>query len=164
MKQDKHTGRILPGKYYKYAHTPEYRIWRRMITRCHNPNDSGYYKYGARGIRVCIRWRRSFNAFLHDMGPRPPNKSIDRIDNDGHYTPSNCKWSTNKEQMQNTRRTILVLGRTLREWSDRTGILYKTLKTRYYRGYKQRYIITKENLHARKKSSNHFRERRKRES
>jgi len=83
--------------------TPEHRVWRGMLSRCHNPNDTGHHKYGGRGITVCDRWRASFVNFLTDMGQRPDGKSIDRINNDGNYEPTNCRWATASEQMQNRR-------------------------------------------------------------
>lgn len=77
--------------------TPAYRSWKAMKARCSNPNDLFYRRYGGRGIKVCERWH-SFENFLADMGERPSGTSIDRIDNDGNYEPSNCKWSTVAEQ------------------------------------------------------------------
>lgn len=86
------------------SYTSEYCTWRHMRYRCHNPRYPRFKDWGGRGIRVCLRWRSSFAAFLSDMGPKPsPRHTIDRIDNDGNYEPNNCKWSTPKEQMQNRR-------------------------------------------------------------
>ena len=74
-----------------------------MKTRCLNPNATKFKNYGGRGITICDRWRDSFENFYTDMGPRPPFKSIDRIDNDGNYEPSNCRWATSAEQSWNQR-------------------------------------------------------------
>jgi|SRR5699024_2311953 len=81
----------------------EYNSWHQMKQRCLNPNDKRYHDYGGRGIKVCERWM-DFNNFLEDMGKKPsPNHSIDRIDNNGDYEPSNCKWSDDYEQQRNIR-------------------------------------------------------------
>lgn len=82
--------------------TTEYHSWRGMIDRCENRRHISYPLYGARGIKVCDRWPNSFEAFLSDMGEKPSkNHSIDRINGDGDYAPSNCRWATGKEQFAN---------------------------------------------------------------
>lgn len=85
--------------------TAEYRTWRRMIERCENAANDSFEYYGGRGIKVCKRWRASFPAFLADMGRKPtPGHSLDRINNDGDYKPSNCRWSTASVQNNNRRK------------------------------------------------------------
>jgi hypothetical protein len=89
--------------------TPTYRSWQAMITRCTNPRRAAWKNYGGRGISVCARWRL-FENFLTDMGERPAGTSIERINNDGNYEPSNCKWGTRKEQSRNSRQARLTQG------------------------------------------------------
>lgn len=87
------------------SRTNVYKIWSKIFDRCYNPRNDRWHRYGARGIQVCVRWHRStpgaFLNFLSEMGPRPPKHSIDRIDNDSHYMPSNCRWATAKQQANN---------------------------------------------------------------
>lgn len=105
---------------------PEYRIWSGIIARCTKPRIKNYHNYGGRGITVCERWR-SFDAFFTDMGPRPsPKHSVDRIDNDRGYSPDNCRWSTKREQLRNTRRNVNItidgITRCTTEWAELKGI------------------------------------------
>lgn len=82
---------------------PTYRSWKGMFQRCTNPKTESFKYYGARGITVCARWL-IYENFFSDMGPRPPNHSIDRIDVNGNYEPGNCRWATAKQQSKNKRK------------------------------------------------------------
>lgn len=115
--------------------TPEWRGWRAMRTRCNNPNDIFYARYGGRGIKVCDRWQSSFENFLEDMGKKPTIKhTLDRIDNSGDYEPSNCRWATQAEQANNKRnnRTVTYGGKTMTvaEWAKELGCGYMELYDR----------------------------------
>ena len=85
-----------------YRHKPEYVVWTNMKTRCFNPKATQYHNYGGRGITVCDQWRNSFETFLSDVGDRPSeHHSLERIDVNDDYKPSNCKWATWEEQCNN---------------------------------------------------------------
>lgn len=113
---------------HKSSGTRLYRIWCAMKTRCDNPNAYAYRNYGQRGIKICSNWANSFDEFQKWAYANGYNedKSIDRIDNDGNYTPENCRWATTVEQANNKRnnRTLDYNGviKTVSEWSKILGI------------------------------------------
>lgn len=80
--------------------TKIYNTWKNMKARCSNPKDKSYYRYGGRGITICDKWLK-FENFYKDMNEPPKRKTLDRINNDGNYEPSNCRWATYKEQRHN---------------------------------------------------------------
>jgi hypothetical protein len=93
--------RVTHGAYLGGREKPEHAVWRTMISRCQNPKRSEFQYYGGRGISVCERWTL-YENFIMDMGERPsPAHSLDRINNDGDYEPSNCRWATRSEQQKN---------------------------------------------------------------
>lgn len=127
--------------------TSEYAIWASMIARCHNKSNDAYERYGGRGISVCDRWRNSFALFLEDMGPRPADKQIERVNNDGNYEPGNCRWATSKEQNRNRRdnRLLTYNEQTMcvAAWAERLGIKRSIIKDRLRRGWLvERALIT----------------------
>lgn len=114
-----------------------YTSWRTMKQRCYNPNKSTYSRYGARGITVCNRWLGvlGFKHFLEDMGVRPPYMSLDRINNDGNYSPENCRWATNSIQKLSKHNVILYEGITLSDYCKLNGINYTGVWQRINKGW-----------------------------
>jgi len=119
-----------------WSRHPLFRTWRGMLARCHDETHVYYKNYGARGIYVCSQWRsgaQGFKRFVSDMGPKPSKAhTLDRIDNDGPYSPENCRWSTRSEQQTNTRRPALVVKmgehtKTLRAWCCLLGLPYENV-------------------------------------
>lgn len=120
---------------------PLYPVWLSMRDRCNNPNNNHYQYYGAKGIGVCEQWN-DFTMFIEDMGPRPPGKSIERNNLDIGYEPTNCKWATDLEQMNNTTRNrwITVDGttKTITDWSRTVGGSTSIIHTRLRNGWSER--------------------------
>lgn len=123
------------------TNSPEYVAWCCMKDRCTNPNIKNYADYGGRGITVCDRWLESFGAFYTDMGPKPTSRhSIDRFpDNNGNYSPQNCRWATPVEQCNNRRTnrilTINGVSHTVAEWSRISLVPGSEIRKRLSRGW-----------------------------
>ena len=125
---------------------PEYGVWLNMKARCTHKSTDSYHLYGGRGIKVCERWMR-FENFISDMGRRPSDShSIDRIDSNGNYEPSNCKWSDRLEQQNNRRnnRPLTYKGETmnLSQWSRRVGMSHMRLHARLAAGWSLERALT----------------------
>jgi hypothetical protein len=142
---------MVPIKYHRgikkhgMTKSREYRSWHTMKSRCLNKQHPKYYMYGGRGITVCQEWVESFEQFYKDMGERPPNTSIDRVDTNRGYEPSNCKWSTPYEQQRNTRRNAYIEDNgerlTITDWSRKLGIPTGTLFKRKKMGWTPKEIL-----------------------
>lgn len=131
--------RVAKNHKHKQSGTRLYHIWQGMKGRCNNPHDPNYHRWGGRGISVCEEWASDFTAFYQwalNNGYQE-DLTIDRIDNDGNYEPSNCQWSTSKMQARNRRsNTKITIGnstRTLTEWCEIFDLDKKTVRTRYGR-------------------------------
>ena len=120
-----------------YSSAPEYGIWKHMIYRCTLSHTRDFANYGRRGVTVCERWL-AYENFIADMGVRPsPNHTLERIDNDGPYSPGNCRWATTKEQNRNRRNSVFIAFQgeelCLAEWAERVGISPQALRARIFK-------------------------------
>lgn len=128
------------GETRKGARSVEWSAWSSMIYWCHQPGNRFYYNYGGRGIVVCDRWRMAFENFLQDMGRKPsPSQSLERIDNNGPYSPENCRWADSKSQGRNRRISTILEHNgermALSVWAERVGIPARLLSTRIHNGW-----------------------------
>lgn len=129
---------ILPSSNWGSGNSKHelYPVFSAMLARCNNPKTRNYYNYGGRGITVCERWNdfSKFPVFVEDMGARPEGYSLDRIDNDGPYSPENCRWASRGEQARNTRSnnyvTIMGITKPLVAWGEVFGIPDSLLRNR----------------------------------
>lgn len=132
---------------HNMAGTNMYRVWAMMRDRCTNPKNSSYFYYGARGITVCPEWEK-FEVFLADMGMPPFGYALERIDNDGPYAASNCKWASRVEQGRNKRSNHILAAfgdeQCIAAWAQdpRCRVGLRTLITRIWRGWDAEVAIT----------------------
>ena len=126
--------------------TPTYYVWSAMKSRCDNQKNKSYPDYGGRGIKYCPQWQR-FEQFLADMGMKPDGLSLERINNNLGYEPSNCKWATPKEQRRNTRANKYYefrgVVKTLTAWAEEFPITVETLRSRVNLGWSMEDVLTK---------------------
>ena len=120
-----------------------------MRQRCYLPTSTEYNKYGGRGIRVCDEWNNDFIPFMEWALSNGYEKglTLDRIDVNGNYEPTNCRWITHREQQNNKTDNVLLtldgITHNLREWSEITGTNYQTLQGRVRRGWSDEDVLTK---------------------
>lgn len=136
--------------------SPEHRAWVHMKQRCSNPNKREWPHYGGRGIKVCDRWQSSFLAFFADVGPRPSaTHSLDRIDVNGDYEPSNVRWATQQQQVENTRtaRLVTIDGKTqtIAAWEREMGLSKGQVRARESAGWNLEEAITTPSIKGQKR-------------
>lgn len=117
---------------HRSSNTPTYKVWQMMKSRCTNPNYTHYSYYGGRGITVCDRWMNSFENFIADMGDRPDGYTIDRIDSNGHYTPTNCRWATRQQQVDNRQNNVYYVHNDCRYSLNQIAEMYGTTRALLY--------------------------------
>lgn len=118
--------------------TSLYKVWSSIKDRCFNLNSKHYHRYGGRGVIMCKSWAEDYAKFAADVGDRPENTTLDRIDNNGHYEPNNVRWATRQEQANNRVTNVVVtyegLTMTLADWARHKGWKYGLLTSRWKKG------------------------------
>jgi hypothetical protein len=136
---------FLHGHHTGGKPTRTMKSWLSMKQRCFNPNVPDFSRYGGQGITVCERWRNSFANFLADMGERPQGMTLDRIDNEGDYTPENCRWATESAQQRNTSVSIYLTingeTRSIMEWAKIAVVHVGTMRRRFHAGWAHEDIV-----------------------
>lgn len=138
--------------HYKHGHcqngksSKTYKAWNSAKRRTTNPKSGNWYLYGGRGIIMCERWLNSFDAFLSDMGECPRGLTLERVDVNGNYEPSNCIWDTPKNQQNNQRTNVRLtyngVTKTLSRWADQVNIHIETLRGRLRQGWSVERVLT----------------------
>lgn len=125
--------------------TPLYRVWASAKERCYSEACKQYHDYGGRGIGMCQEWRDDFAAFRRDMGPRPVGASIERVNNDGNYEPSNCVWATKEDQCRNKRNNVWLeidgVSGIVSDWARYAGVNKGTLMDRLKSGWEAKRAV-----------------------
>jgi hypothetical protein len=128
----------MPAKRHGLTHTPTYTCWVNMRRRCYHTPDKSFPDYGGRGIVVCERWH-VFDNFIADMGVRPDAHSLERRDNNGNYSPENCRWATKLDQANNTRANRLHVfdgrAQTVEQWARERNSSAQAIRHRLRRGW-----------------------------
>jgi len=128
-----------------------YQTWANMIARCTSPALPSYKNYGGRGIKVCERWLNSFKDFCSDMGERPFGFTLDRINNDGNYEPSNCRWATATEQARNRQRSRFIVINGIKyhvaELQEKSGVNMRSIVYRASLGWPLEKVLSKDKFY-----------------
>jgi hypothetical protein len=157
--------KAMHSKHGGYSlHKKTYQCWSDMKQRCLNPRAHNYHNYGGRGIQICPEWALDFSAFLSDMGPKPDGMTLERLNVNGNYEPSNCRWATAYEQCLNRRDSVILtvdgVSMTLYQWARKIGLHPSSLQWRI-RGMG---MSAEEAIKSPKRPGNHDREKRAREA
>lgn len=141
-----HDNQTTCGRFHKKYENSKigyalYSAWNSLCRRCFNPKHHKYYRYGARGITVCDQWKNDYNSFYNwsIQNGYQLGLSLDRINNDGNYEPSNCRWTTRKKQQRNMCRNKIITYKNqtycLAEWCEKLNLKYKTINSRLHKGW-----------------------------